>query len=242
MVATIGPGQAFMLDAGTFLVSATAIFLMRYRPAPRGGARGANLDARDLREGRVRRAHTWLLATLLAAAVFLLAYWGPWRCSSPTACGTSRRGRQRLRAGACVRRHGAIGRFPAWFPRRHITFMYSYWASGSAVFVVARRCGRQVISLLEGGSSPAAWSSGNAVQTLVPTEILGRVTSLDWFVSTSLVPVSFALTGPVSPGSASRRRSSSPVLAAAGVTFIFLLVPASATPRATTASRRSARA
>ena len=37
MVATIGAGQAFMLDAATFLVSAAAIFLMRHRPAPRDG-------------------------------------------------------------------------------------------------------------------------------------------------------------------------------------------------------------
>ena len=77
MVATIGPGQAFMLDAGTFLVSATAIFLMRYRLAPRGEKEERTSMLRDLREGfAFVRAHAWLWATLLAAAVFLLAYWG----------------------------------------------------------------------------------------------------------------------------------------------------------------------
>jgi hypothetical protein len=35
------------------------------------------------------------------------------------------------------------------------------------------------------------------LQQLVPRELLGRVSSLDWLVSTGLVPVSFALTGPV---------------------------------------------
>jgi hypothetical protein len=30
----------------------------------------------------------------------------------------------------------------------------------------------------------------------VPRKLLGRVTSVDWLVSTGLVPVSFALTGP----------------------------------------------
>jgi DHA3 family tetracycline resistance protein-like MFS transporter len=35
------------------------------------------------------------------------------------------------------------------------------------------------------------------LQTLVPRELLGRVSSLDWLVSTGLVPLSFALTGPV---------------------------------------------
>jgi hypothetical protein len=35
------------------------------------------------------------------------------------------------------------------------------------------------------------------VQRAVPERLLGRVTSLDWLVSTSLLPISFALTGPV---------------------------------------------
>jgi hypothetical protein len=47
------------------------------------------------------------------------------------------------------------------------------------------------------------WGAGMVVWTtmmhrLVPRELLGRVTSLDWMVSTALLPISFALTGPVS--------------------------------------------
>ena len=84
----------------------------------------------------------------------------------------------------------------------------------------------QVISLLEGllfTGGMVVW--GTLLQTLVPTEILGRVTSLDWFVSTSLVPVSFALTGPVSAGLGVQTTLVVAGLLAAGVTFIFLLVP-----------------
>jgi hypothetical protein len=40
---------------------------------------------------------------------------------------------------------------------------------------------------------PAVWG----VQTLVPPTMIGRVSSLDWFVSIGLVPISFALTGPI---------------------------------------------
>ena len=39
------------------------------------------------------------------------------------------------------------------------------------------------------------WST--LMQKLVPTELLGRVSSFDWFVSVSLIPVSFAITGPI---------------------------------------------
>ena len=35
------------------------------------------------------------------------------------------------------------------------------------------------------------------LQQLVPRDLLGRVSSLDWLVSIGLVPLSFALTGPV---------------------------------------------
>jgi hypothetical protein len=41
-----------------------------------------------------------------------------------------------------------------------------------------------------------AW--GTIMQTKVPPALLGRVSSLDWMVSISLLPVSFALVAPVS--------------------------------------------
>src|SRR5439155_5410073 len=37
---------------------------------------------------------------------------------------------------------------------------------------------------------------GTTKHRLVPTELLGRVSSFDWFVSIGLVPLSFALCGP----------------------------------------------
>ena len=40
-----------------------------------------------------------------------------------------------------------------------------------------------------------AWFT--TLQRLVPGELLGRVTSLDWLISIALVPLSFAITGPV---------------------------------------------
>jgi hypothetical protein len=36
------------------------------------------------------------------------------------------------------------------------------------------------------------------LQQLVPRELLGRVSSLDWMMSIGLVPLSYAFTGPVS--------------------------------------------
>ena len=35
------------------------------------------------------------------------------------------------------------------------------------------------------------------MKTLVPNELLGRVSSFDWLVSIGLIPLSFAITGPI---------------------------------------------
>ena len=76
IVATFGPGEAFVLDAGTFLLSALALAFLS--PRPLAVREEATSLLRDVREGfGFVRARPWLWATLVAAAIFLLAYWGP---------------------------------------------------------------------------------------------------------------------------------------------------------------------
>jgi Transmembrane secretion effector len=236
MVAALGPGQAFMLDAGTFLVSAAALVLIRHRPAPRERGVRRTSVLREMREGLgFVRAHAWLWATLVAAAVFLLAYWGPVEVLVPYLV------RNELGGDASdfglVLACGGVGALVAafllgqrGFPRRHITFMYCAWGFGSLALVgfglATEVWQMQAFSFFEGAlftSGMVIW--GTLLQTLVPGELLGRVTSLDWFVSTSLVPISFALTGPVSAGLGAQTTLVVAGLAAAGVTFLFLIVP-----------------
>jgi Transmembrane secretion effector len=236
IVASFGPAEAFLFDAATFLVSAVAIFLIRPRRAARGDEEtGASL-LRDLREGLAFvRANAWLWATLTAAAVFLLAYWGPIDVLVPY------RVRNELGGEASdyglVLAFGGVGSILAalllgqrGLPRRHITFMYLAWAIGSFALVgfgLATAVWQlQAVSLLEGAFFTAGmvvW--GTLVQSLVPGELLGRVTSLDWFVSTSLVPVSFALTGPVSAALGAQTTLVVAGIVAALVTIGFLFVP-----------------
>ncbi len=237
LVAAFGPGEAFILDAVTFLASATAISLIRHRSVVRREAEEAGISfLRELREGLVFvRAHAWLWATLIGAAVFLLAYWGPVEVLVPY------RVRNELGGGAndfgLVLACGGVGSILAalilgqrGLPRRHITFMYGAWTIGSLALVGFGLAGSVwqllAISLLEGASFTAGmvvW--GTLVQSLVPTQLLGRVTSLDWFISTSLVPISFALTGPVSAGLGAQTTLVVAGVAASIATISFLFVP-----------------
>lgn len=235
LVASVGAGEAFLLDAATFLVSATAIFLLRPRP-PERQADGESSLLRDVREGfAFVRAHAWLWVTLVAAAVFLLAYWGPVEVLVPY------RIRNELGGGAddfgLVLAAGGVGSIVAalllaqrGLPRRHITFMYSCWAIGCLALVGFGLAGAvwqlMAFSLVDGALATAGlivW--GTLVQTLVPAGLLGRVTSLDWLVSTSLVPVSFALTGPIAAGVGVQATFVAGGIVAATATALFLFVP-----------------
>jgi hypothetical protein len=140
IVAAVGPAEAFLANGASFLVSALAIALMRPRPLPRA-EEGSGSLVRELREGfGFVRAHAWLWATLLAAAIFLLAYWGPVDVLVPF------RIRNDLAGGAdsfgLVLACGGIGSIVAalvlsqrGLPRRHITFMYASWGLGSLALV-----------------------------------------------------------------------------------------------------------
>jgi DHA3 family tetracycline resistance protein-like MFS transporter len=68
-----------------------------------------------------------------------------------------------------------------------------------------------------------AWST--AKQRLVPARLLGRVSSLDWLISIGLLPVSFAITGPVSAALGVRTTLIGAGVLGAAVTFAALLVP-----------------
>jgi MFS family permease len=234
IVATFGPGEAFIFDAATFLASAAALALLS--PRPLAAREEATSMLRDVREGLAFvRARPWLWATLVAAAIFLLAYWGPIDVLVPY------RVRNELGGDAgdygLVLASGGLGAIAAaafvgrrGLPRRHISVMYFAWGFG-ALTLAGLGLGTAVWQLMgfmffESALFTAGiliW--GTLLQTHVPGALLGRVTSLDWFVSTSLVPVSFALTGPVSGAIGVQTTLVLAGVVACTATLAFLYVP-----------------
>jgi MFS family permease len=206
IVAAVGAGTAFLIDAATFAVSAACVAGMRVRIRPQERARSARAE---LREGLafVRR-EPWLWATLVAASVGLLFFLGPLEVLLPYVVrnelggGAGAYGAVLAAAGA-----GAIAvslvLSQRGLPRRYLTFMYVTWAVGTLPFL-GYAFGTALwqfalMGVLYGGCMTAGmvvW--GVLMSTRVPAELRGRVHSVDWFVSIGLVPVSFALTGPLS--------------------------------------------
>jgi MFS family permease len=208
LVDLLGAGGAFTLDALTFAVSAGALLAMHARPE-RGPRPAAASVASDLRQGfsYVRR-HAWLWGTFATAAIAYLLFLGPTEVLLPYVV------KQQLGGSATdlglVFGAGGIGSIGCalamgqrGMPRRNITFMYVAWALATvavAGYGVATAIWQLMLASIAFNTLETAgaivWAT--AKQRHVPAALLGRVSSLDWLISIGLLPLSFALTGPVS--------------------------------------------
>ena len=207
-VGVLGAGGAFLLDAGTFAVSAAALLLMRSYPMHREGNVSVRSALRDIGEGfSFARSQPWIWGTLLAAGVSLLAFWGPVEVLVPYVV------KNTLGGGAAelglVFAAGGVGSIIAalvmsrrGLPRRHMLFLYVTWTLATVAIAgfgfathLWQAMAADFVSGALGTAGLIVWAT--LTQKLVPTRLLGRVQSVDWLVSIGLVPVSFALTGPV---------------------------------------------
>nr|WP_198027897.1 MFS transporter [Acidipropionibacterium acidipropionici] len=88
-------------------------------------------------------------------------------------------------------------------PGRYLTFMLACWGGGTLPLVVIGAAEHQAPMLVALFVAGAATSGGVVIwgtllQRLVPPEMIGRVASLDFFVSIAFMPVSIAIAGPLS--------------------------------------------
>ena len=88
-------------------------------------------------------------------------------------------------------------------PRRYLTFMIVCWGGGTLPLVAIGVANNLILMLgalfLVGattGAGVVVW--GTLLQRLVPLDMIGRVASLDFFVSIAFMPVSIAIAGPLS--------------------------------------------
>jgi MFS family permease len=234
VVAVFGAGTAFLLDAGSFLVSAGCLLAIAPRPLPIPEVRRSAL--REVAEGfAFVRAHVWLWGTLSAAAVTLLFAWGPMEVLLPYVIknelgGSSADFGLALAATGLGSILAAIVMGQRSLPRRSITIMYLAWASAEgliAVWGIADALWQIMLASVVRGVGITVglviWMT--LMHTLVPRGLMGRVTSLDWLVSIGLIPISFALTGPIAEAIGARETLVGAGVLGAVITVAFLFLP-----------------
>jgi hypothetical protein len=234
LIAAVGPAAAFGLDATSFAVSAASLLAMTTRPRHTSARSGS--VAHEIGAGFAYiRHHAWLWATFASATIAYLLFMGPTEVLVPFLVKNSLGGS----AGdlGLVFAAGGIGSVGCalvlgqrGLPKHDITFMYIFWTL--ATFAIAgyglahALWGRMLASLTFNALETAGtiiWAT--AKQRHVPAALLGRVSSLDWLISIGLLPLSFALTGPVSGALGTRTTLIAAGIIGGIVTLAALLVP-----------------
>ncbi len=205
LVAAIGPGEAFLIDAATFGVSATAIALMRTRGA---AAReiGSTVRGEMVAGLRYVRGQRWLWVTFLASSLTMLLFFGPVQVLLPYIVRNELNG-SAGDFGLVLAADGAGSILASILiarrdlPRRYLTVLYACWAGATLPLVgfgVASSIWQlMILSALLGAMITIGLIIFITLQnTRVPAEMRGRIHSVDLFTSTGLAPLSFALTAP----------------------------------------------
>jgi MFS family permease len=229
-------GAAFLADAVTFAASIACLASMRARPLHRPSHGDEASTWSDIREGFAYvRSQTWLWGTLLAAALAYLAFLGPTEVLLPRVVKVEMHGSASdlgliLAMGGVGAMASAVAMSRRDVPRRVMTFIYLVWTVstlsvagyGLARFPWQAMAACFLFNALE-SSGTIVWTTTK--QRLVPNRLLGRVSSLDWFISYALLPVSLALTGVVDGLIGDRATLVGAGVIGAVVTFAFLFLP-----------------
>jgi MFS family permease len=234
LIALLGAGSAFALDALSFAASAGALLAMTRRPR-KAPSEHATVMA-DIGAGlRYIRAHVWLWATFASAAIAYLLFMGPAEVLLPYIVKNDLHGSAAdlgivFAAGGIGSVGCAVVLGQRGLPRRDITFMYITWTLATfaiAGYGLATAVWQLMIASLAFNALETAgtivWAT--AKQRHVPAALLGRVSSLDWLISIGLLPLSFALTGPVTAAIGAQATLIGAGLIGGAVTFGALLLP-----------------
>ena len=206
MVAGFGAGTAFAFDAVSFAASTVAIWSIhppRHERSPESESPVA-----AMKEGlRFVARRVWLWGTLLSAAIAYLAFLGPAEVLLPYVIKNELHGSAGdlglvFAAGGVGAVGAAVFMGQRGHPRKDVTIMYATWTLATlavACYGLATASWQLMIACLLFNALETAgtivWAT--IKQRHVPASMLGRVSSLDWLISIGLLPLSFALTAPV---------------------------------------------
>jgi DHA3 family tetracycline resistance protein-like MFS transporter len=195
---------AIGVDCATFLVSACALFLMKPTPTPHRSP-GSSMLA-EIKEGiRYVRATRWLRTGLVAAGIANAVMFSPMAVLIPFLLRHTFHD-SKVVVGytfAVMGLSGAVGALVASnlkTPRRRIRVMWTFWTISSlSGLIVGFATNFWEVMIFPLVASPllllgnVIWQS--MMQTEVPRDLLGRASSVDWFMSLGLAPIGLVVAG-----------------------------------------------
>jgi len=208
VIAAFGNGAAFLVDAASFAVSMVAVAAISHRHQRVEGEHGVRQTIGQILDGlRYVRSKPWIWATLVSAMLSLLVFLGPVEVLVPYLV------RNQLQLGpealGSIFAAGGVGAIlmalaigARGLPRRRVTVMFFAWGLGVALMAIYGFMTQLWQGLVAAFIVNALFQLGEVIwitmlQQNVPRHLLGRVTSLDWLISLGLVPLSYAITGPL---------------------------------------------
>jgi hypothetical protein len=181
------------------------------------------------------RDHVWLWGTFASAGIAYLLFMGPAEVLLPFMVkhvlhGSGVQLGLVLGAGGLGSVASGVAMMRSGLPTRSMTFIYVVWTLGTlavagyglATAVWELMLASVAFNLLESAGT-IVWATMK--QRHVPGEMLGRVSSLDWLISIGLLPVSFALTAPLSAAFGVRATLIGAGVAGAAATLGGLMLP-----------------
>ena len=236
LIGTAGTGWAFATDAATFGVSAFCLSRMSRVPPRESESLSVGAAFTELREGfAFVRSKRWLWATFVAATFTYLLFLGPTEVLVPYLVKNELGGDARdfgliLAAGGVAAVAGAFLIGQTGLPRRVMTFTYLTWVVATLAvagygLAQTRWQAMGAAALIGSFETLGAVAWVTTKQRLVPGELLGRVSSLDWFISIAMLPVSYAVTAPIAAAIGTRETLIGAGVLGAAVTCGFLFVP-----------------
>jgi MFS family permease len=205
LVLGVGAGEAFMLDALTFVVS--ALLLLRVKPRARGTEVVASESVLHALRGGWRevRSRSWVWATIVVFSGAILVLYAPWYALAPLIARDSYNGAGLFGVLESVAGAGAVvGALIGirWRPERPLRtglLLAFAWPVEGAVFAAGAPLALVVAFSFATGfgfSLLMIWWE-TALAQHIPPHALSRVSSYDWAGSLALMPLGFALAGPL---------------------------------------------
>jgi MFS family permease len=204
LVLGVGAGEAFLFDAATFVFS--ALMLARVHPRRRGLQTRAASLLTELRAGwREVRSRTWVWVTIAVYSVAVLTMYAQWYALAP---GIARDHYGGAGVFGVIETVAGIGAVCAalvsvrWRPTRPLLtglVLCLLWPVQCGVFALGAP-----LALVIACGFATGWGFGllmiwweTALARHIPPHTLSRVSAYDWMGSLALLPVGYAVAGPL---------------------------------------------